>query len=136
VFKGVDVMLEREVAIKMLRPELARNPQIVERFRTEAVTLAKLNHPYIATLYSFIRQGIPSLALKLGYDKGSPEEKVVKTWLAERYHAPSDDLQQPVDREAAGKFDRLVAALLMRVANEKQRPEWRSTSFFKRFASQ
>ncbi len=57
VFKGVDVMLEREVAIKMLRPELARNPQIVERFRTEAVTLAKLNHPYIATLYSFIRQG-------------------------------------------------------------------------------
>jgi len=85
--------------------------------------------------YSFIRQGIPSLALKLGYDKGSPEEKVVKTWLAERYHAPSDDLQQPVDREAAGKFDRLVAALLMRVANEKQRPEWRSTSFFKRFAS-
>jgi serine/threonine protein kinase len=57
VFKGVDVMLEREVAIKMLRPELARNPQIVERFRTEAVTLAKLNHPYIATLYSFLRQG-------------------------------------------------------------------------------
>jgi len=57
VFKGVDVMLEREVAIKMLRPELAGNPQIVERFRTEAVTLAKLNHPYIATLYSFIRQG-------------------------------------------------------------------------------
>jgi serine/threonine-protein kinase len=57
VFKGVDVMLEREVAIKMLRPELSRNPQIVERFRTEAVTLAKLNHPYIATLYSFLRQG-------------------------------------------------------------------------------
>ena len=57
VFKGVDVMLEREVAIKMLRPELAGNPQIVERFRTEAVTLAKLNHPYIATLYSFIREG-------------------------------------------------------------------------------
>jgi serine/threonine protein kinase len=56
VYKGIDVMLEREVAIKMLRPELANNPQIVERFRSEAVTLAKLNHPNIATLYSFLRQ--------------------------------------------------------------------------------
>jgi len=57
VFKGVDLMLEREVAIKMLRPELARQPNVVERFRTEAVTLAKLNHPNVATLHSFFRQG-------------------------------------------------------------------------------
>src|SRR5215212_10051722 len=57
VFKGVDMMLEREVAIKMLRPELASQPQVVERFRAEAVTLAKLNHPNVATLHSFFRQG-------------------------------------------------------------------------------
>jgi tRNA A-37 threonylcarbamoyl transferase component Bud32 len=57
VFKGVDLMLEREVAIKMLRPELARQPQVVERFRTEAVTLAKLSHSNVATLHSFFRQG-------------------------------------------------------------------------------
>jgi serine/threonine-protein kinase len=57
VFKGVDLMLEREVAIKMLRPELARQPNVVERFRTEAVTLAKLNHSNVATLHSFFRQG-------------------------------------------------------------------------------
>jgi eukaryotic-like serine/threonine-protein kinase len=57
VFKGIDVMLEREVAIKMLRPELSRQPNLVERFRSEAVTLAKLNHPNIATLFSFLRQG-------------------------------------------------------------------------------
>src|SRR5258708_39795423 len=57
VFKGVDLMLEREVAIKMLRPELAQQPNLVERFRTEAVTLAKLNHPNVATLHSFFRQG-------------------------------------------------------------------------------
>ncbi|HWN98917.1 MAG TPA: serine/threonine-protein kinase [Blastocatellia bacterium] len=56
VFKGIDTMLEREVAIKMLKPELASQPDIVERFRSEAVTLAKLNHPNIATLYSFLRQ--------------------------------------------------------------------------------
>lgn len=57
VYRGIDIMLEREVAIKMLRPELSQQPNIVERFRSEAVTLAKLNHPNIATLYSFVRQG-------------------------------------------------------------------------------
>ena len=57
VFKGIDVMVEREVAIKVLRPEIARQPDIVERFRSEAVTLARLNHPGIATLFSFFRQG-------------------------------------------------------------------------------
>ena len=68
--------------------------------------------------YSFIRRGIPSLALKVGYDKGSPEERVVKKWLTERYHAPSDDLAQPVDKQAAGAFDALVAKLLERSPTE------------------
>ncbi len=53
VFLGLDVMLEREVAIKALRPELMSRPDIVERFRSEAIALAKLNHPNIAMLYSF-----------------------------------------------------------------------------------
>ncbi len=52
VYKGVDTMLDREVAIKALRPELASQTAIVERFRSEAVTLAKLNHPNIAALYT------------------------------------------------------------------------------------
>jgi serine/threonine protein kinase len=57
VFKAIDVMLEREVAIKVLRPELADKPEIVARFRKEAVVLAKLNHPNIATLYNFVHHG-------------------------------------------------------------------------------
>jgi serine/threonine-protein kinase len=56
VYLGIDTMLEREVAVKMLRPELSSQEHIVERFRAEAVTLAKLNHPNIATLYSFLQQ--------------------------------------------------------------------------------
>ena len=57
VFKAIDVMLEREVAIKVLRPELAGKSEIVARFRKEAVVLAKLNHPNIATLYNFVHHG-------------------------------------------------------------------------------
>ncbi len=57
VYRGIDMMLEREVAIKALRAELTSNPELAERFRAEAVTLAKLNHPNIATLHTFFRQG-------------------------------------------------------------------------------
>ena len=48
----------------------------------------------------------PSLMFKVGFAKGSPEEETFKTWLKERYHAPSDDLNQPVDKAAAESFDR------------------------------
>ena len=84
--------------------------------------------------YSFIRRGIPSLALKVGFREGSPEERTVNNWRTERYHAPSDDLTQPVDKQAAQAFDVLVAKLLERIANRDQRPRWNEASFFKRFA--
>jgi hypothetical protein len=84
--------------------------------------------------YSFIRRGIPALMVMVGFDKGSPEEQVVMKWLRERYHAPSDDVRQPVDKKAAGQFDKLVAKLLERVANRESRPRWKDRSFFKRFA--
>ncbi len=86
--------------------------------------------------YSFIRIGVPAVALKVGLDKGSPEEAVQKKWLRERYHAPSDDVAQPVDKQAAGAFDVLVAKLLERVANRGERPHWKDSSFFKRFATE
>ncbi len=84
--------------------------------------------------YSFIRRGIPSLAMKVGYEKGSPEEKLAKNWLKERYHAPADDLKQPVDLECAARFDDLLRALAEAVADRPERPHWNATSFFKRFA--
>ena len=53
---------------------------------------------------------------------------------ADRYHAPSDDLNQPVDKAAAAKYNRIVLDLGMRVANAADRPRWNADSFFKRFA--
>jgi Zn-dependent M28 family amino/carboxypeptidase len=84
--------------------------------------------------YSFIREGIPALSLKVGFTKDSPEHEIIKTWRKERYHAPSDDLNQPVDLEAAAAFNRLVAKALLEIANRETRPSWNADSFFKRFA--
>lgn len=52
-----DTMIEREVAIKSLRPELAKDKSFVDRFRSEANSLAKLTHPNITTLYSLLPEG-------------------------------------------------------------------------------
>ena len=57
VFKGVDVMLKREVAIKVLRHELASDPHFVERFRHEAQIHAKLSHPNVASVHAFLHEG-------------------------------------------------------------------------------
>jgi Zn-dependent M28 family amino/carboxypeptidase len=85
--------------------------------------------------YSFIREGIPALALKVGFAPGSPAAQVDAAWTKERYHAPSDDLQQPFDLDAAVTFTRLVTALAADVANHSARPQWKATSFFRRFAA-
>src|SRR5262245_24640956 len=83
--------------------------------------------------YSFIRTGVPSISLKVGFVKNSPEHEIVKKWRTERYHAPSDDLAQPIDRQAAEDFDKVYVALLEAVANRPTRPAWNDDSFFKRF---
>ncbi|MGB6820677.1 MAG: M28 family peptidase, partial [Candidatus Acidiferrales bacterium] len=85
--------------------------------------------------YSFIQRGVPALAFKFGYVKGSPQEKIFNDWVRTRYHAPSDDIdQKPVDQEAAGKFAHMLFLLADRVADAAARPSWEPTSFFRRFA--
>jgi Zn-dependent M28 family amino/carboxypeptidase len=85
--------------------------------------------------YSFIKFGIPALAMKVGYQPNSPEAAIAAKWTAERYHAPSDDLNQPIDRSAAAKYVDVVRTLAIRIANRAERPRWNETSFFKRFAT-
>jgi Zn-dependent M28 family amino/carboxypeptidase len=84
--------------------------------------------------YSFIRHGIPALAMKVGYEQGSPDAKLYKDWLTQRYHAPSDDTNQPVDLQSAGAFEAIVRGLTIAVANRTERPQWKSDSFFRRFS--
>ncbi|MFJ6415123.1 Stk1 family PASTA domain-containing Ser/Thr kinase [Paeniglutamicibacter sp. NPDC091659] len=51
VHLGVDQVLGRKVAIKLLRPEMARDPMVQARFRREAKAVAGLNHPNIVSVY-------------------------------------------------------------------------------------
>src|SRR5256885_3900372 len=86
--------------------------------------------PICSDQYSFIKAGIPALAMKVGYEPNSPEAEIARTWTAERYHAPSDDLNQPIDRAAAGAFVDVLRTLAVRVANRPDRPKWNPESFF------
>ena len=56
VYRAIDTMLEREVALKVLRPEMGSRADLVERFRVEAIALARLHHRHIAAVYSFFQQ--------------------------------------------------------------------------------
>jgi hypothetical protein len=71
--------------------------------------------------------------MQVGFGPGSPEQKIFKDWLTQRYHAPSDDLEQPVDLSAAAKYEEVIRGMLLRVADTDQRMQWKSDSFFKRY---
>lgn len=47
VYRAVQLAVEREVAVKILHPELAARPQVVQRLQREARTMAKLAHPHV-----------------------------------------------------------------------------------------
>ncbi len=67
VYRALDTRLNREVALKLLPSEFARDATKLARFRQEALNLATLNHPNIATIYGFeeAQGGTLFLALEL-----------------------------------------------------------------------
>jgi Zn-dependent M28 family amino/carboxypeptidase len=84
-----------------------------------------------ADQYSFVRVGIPSLFFKFGFAKDTPQYQIEHDWRANRYHSPSDDLQQPgVLKEEAIKLDAYTAAIALRIANAPSRPHWLASSIF------
>jgi serine/threonine-protein kinase len=56
VYKAVDETLDRDVAVKLLNPGLAET-DVLKRFKAEAMALARVNHPNIATIYELTVQG-------------------------------------------------------------------------------
>jgi Zn-dependent M28 family amino/carboxypeptidase len=85
--------------------------------------------------YNFVRHGVPSLMIDVGAAPGTPEAATIKAWRTERYHAPSDDANQPVNLATAAGYEELIRALVIEVANDPKRPQWKQDSFFRRYAA-
>jgi len=77
VYHALDLMLDREVALKALRPELSRRADVLERFREEAKVQAKLNHPNVAQMYTLFRYG-DDLFMVMEYVQGSTLDTIIR----------------------------------------------------------
>jgi len=53
VWRATDLLLERPVAVKVLRPEYSDHPETLERFRKEARNAGALNNPHVAQVYDY-----------------------------------------------------------------------------------
>src|SRR5215475_9315226 len=66
VWRARDTKLNRDVAIKVLLPAVANDPERLARFGREAQVLASLNHPNIAAIYGLEDStGVPALVMEL-----------------------------------------------------------------------
>jgi eukaryotic-like serine/threonine-protein kinase len=67
VFEAEHLRLHRNVAVKLLSPEPASRPDVLERFRQEAEIISQLEHPHIVTIFDFdvTEQAEPYLVLEL-----------------------------------------------------------------------
>jgi HEAT repeat protein len=98
VFAGVHEALGREVAIKLLRAELSRNPQLVPRFQAEAEAVSRIGHANIVAVYDFGRLDDGSLYYVM--------ERIRGRNMAERL------AQGPLERdEAVAIFGQICRAL-------------------------
>lgn len=78
VYRALDLELNREVALKFLRPERQRRKQDLARFQREAEALAKLDHPNIGTIYQHDQwQGQRFIVMAL-YDGETLAEQLAK----------------------------------------------------------
>ncbi|HET7452052.1 MAG TPA: protein kinase, partial [Thermoanaerobaculia bacterium] len=66
VYKARDTRLDREVAIKVLPPQLSENAEFRQRFEREAKAISQLSHPHVCALYDVGRQdGVEYLVMEL-----------------------------------------------------------------------
>jgi len=86
-----------------------------------------------ADQYSFVRQGVPSVYITEGEQARDPNfnaKKFLDNWHATRYHSPSDDMNQPLDFDAAVEFMQVDFLVGYDIAQDPQRPSWKPGDFF------
>ena len=82
--------------------------------------------------YPFLKAGVPAMGFIFGYEPGTDAEKRYREWYQVRYHRPQDDLTQPMDFEAAAKFNTFFYRLTETLADDAVRPSFLPGSGFGR----
>ncbi|MBZ5707266.1 MAG: M28 family peptidase [Acidobacteriia bacterium] len=88
--------------------------------------------------YSFVKQGVPAVYVGEGYQTVDPKldgRKLQMEWEATRYHMPSDDMNQPLDFNAAAKCTRVDFAVGYEIAQQGERPRWNAGDFFEKLTN-
>ena len=83
--------------------------------------------------YSFVRQGIPSVNMGEGLQAKDPKvdgRKFLEDWIETRYHAPSDDMDQPLNLDATLQYMQITFLIGYDVAQQRARPAWKPGDFF------
>jgi len=83
--------------------------------------------------FSFVKQGIPALAITEGFKTVDPKldgRKISVAWETTHYHTPQDDMNQPLDFNAARLCTQVLLAVGYEVANAPDRPVWNSGDMF------
>lgn len=76
VFKGMHSILKMPVVIKMLTHEMSMNPDFIELFRNEAMTIAKMNHPNIVKVYD-IENAYKTVFIIMEYLEGATLDNIL-----------------------------------------------------------
>ncbi len=87
VFRGMDLKLHREVAVKVMREDFINDPVQVEKFRKEAHAIAMLTHPNIVGVYDIgTEQGLEYMV------KEYVDGLTLKEYIQRRHHMNSDEI--------------------------------------------
>jgi hypothetical protein len=78
--------------------------------------------------YRFVEVGIPAVFLMTGFANGG--EKAFRSFLANCYHKPCDDLSQPIDYVAGARFARINYEITRELTDMRKRPTWNRGDFF------
>ena len=90
--------------------------QIREDREPERGLLRRADH------YPFLKAGVPAIGFVFGFEPGTDEERRYRHWYDVQYHRPQDDLTQPLDFQAALRFNMFFFRLVETVADDPERP--------------
>ena len=105
VYRAEDLALERSVAIKMLRPDLVEDREFIERLRTEASLLARIQHPNLVQIYHFGQAGGDSYFVMELIEGEALQEAIARH--KEEGTRPSQAVSIAVIEEVASALDAL-----------------------------